>query len=397
MEVLFFSGSIGLGHIVRDLAIAEELRRQVPGIQISWLAAHPADLLLKEAGEKVLPEAADVADDSISAESAAKGYKLNLLKYLSNAYGAWKQNVEVFKKVIDKSQFDLIIGDETYEIGIAIQKKEIVMDTPFVIIYDFLGIDAMTRNPVEHLYTYIWNKTWSGVRIFEDKKNMALFVGEIEDIPDKGFGLFMPHRREYARKYYHFVGYIIPYNPEDYADKLAIRKKLGYNDSPLVVCSIGGTNVGKDLLELCGRSYPLLKKQNPDLQLVLVCGPRLNPDSIQVPDGVITRGYVPALYEHFAASDMAVVQGGGTTTLELTALRQPFIYFPLEEHFEQELNVVRRLSRHKAGIRMNYSDTTPEILTDTIIQNLGREGNFETIPVDGAYQAVQKIKSLIDN
>jgi UDP:flavonoid glycosyltransferase YjiC (YdhE family) len=305
--------------------------------------------------------------------------------------------VEVFKKVIDKNTYDLVIGDETYEIGIAMQKKEIVMDTPFVIIYDFLGIDAMTWNPAERLYTYLWNKTWSGVRIFEDKKNMALFVGEFEDIPDKGFGLFMPHRREYARKYYHFVGYIMPFNPEDYAEKQVIRKKLGYSDSPLVVCSIGGTNVGRDLLDLCGTSYPLLKKEIPDLQMVLVCGPRLSPDSIRVPEGVITKGYVPALYEHFAASDMAVVQGGGTTTLELTTLRHPFIYFPLEEHFEQELNVARRLSRHKAGIRMKYSDTTPESLAESIIQNLGREVNFASIPVDGAYQAVQKIKSLIGN
>lgn len=51
------------------------------------------------------------------------------------------------------------------------------------------------------------------------------------------------------------------------------------------------------------------------------------------------RGYVDRLYEHFAVSDLAVVQAGGTTTLELTALRRPFLYFPVEEHFEQRVHV----------------------------------------------------------
>ena len=76
-----------------------------------------------------------------------------------------------------------------------------------------------------------------------------------------------------------------------------------------------------------------------------------------MPSGVEVRGYVPRLYEHLAASDVAVVQGGGTTTLELTVLRRPFIYFPLERHFEQNVMVAERLARHQAGQRLLYSQT----------------------------------------
>ncbi len=47
-KILFISGSLGLGHIARDLTIAKELRRINPEIEISWLAVHPATLLLKE-------------------------------------------------------------------------------------------------------------------------------------------------------------------------------------------------------------------------------------------------------------------------------------------------------------------------------------------------------------
>jgi UDP-N-acetylglucosamine:LPS N-acetylglucosamine transferase len=110
---------------------------------------------------------------------------------------------------------------------------------------------------------------------------------------------------------------------------------------------------------------------------------------------VEVRGYVPRLYEHFAACDVAVVQGGGTTTLELTALRRPFIYFPLEGHFEQNLVVAKRLRRHGAGERMLYSETTPEMLTETVVGLLGREVSWPPIPTDGARRAAGLINELL--
>jgi hypothetical protein len=77
---------------------------------------------------------------------------------------------------------------------------------------------------------------------------------------------------------------------------------------------------------------------------------------------------------------LAVVQGGGTTTLELTALRRPFTYFPLEGHFEQNLVVAKRLARHGAGERLLYSETMPEMLAETVIGQLGREASWPPIP-----------------
>ena len=57
-KILFISGSLGLGHVTRDLVIAKELRKQHPDIDISWIAADPARMVLEEAGEKLLPESA---------------------------------------------------------------------------------------------------------------------------------------------------------------------------------------------------------------------------------------------------------------------------------------------------------------------------------------------------
>ena len=56
-QVLFVSGSLGLGHVGRDMEIAGALRKLCPDIQISWMAESPASEVLEKAGERLLPEA----------------------------------------------------------------------------------------------------------------------------------------------------------------------------------------------------------------------------------------------------------------------------------------------------------------------------------------------------
>ena len=129
--------------------------------------------------------------------------------------------------------------------------------------------------------------------------------------------------------------------------------------------------------------------------MVLVCGPRLSTDSLKVPPELDLKGYIPNLYQHFAASDLAIVQAGGTTTLELTALRRPFIYFPIEGHCEQQIIVAGRLARHKAGVKMIYSQTTPEALSKKIVSNIGKEVTYPPISTDGAKKAAKLINELL--
>jgi UDP-N-acetylglucosamine:LPS N-acetylglucosamine transferase len=101
------------------------------------------------------------------------------------------------------------------------------------------------------------------------------------------------------------------------------------------------------------------------------------------------------LHEHLAACDVAVVQAGGTTTLELTALRRPFIYFPLENHFEQNVVVAKRLARHRAGVGMRYSATSPERLADKLVELAGSDVTWPPIPSDGANRSAKLISRLL--
>ena len=398
-RVLYISGSIGLGHARRDLAIARELRRLNPQVNIVWLAGEPASQVIAEAGETLLPESATYGDETAVAEDAAGGFSLNLLgRFALRAQRAWRQAVATFEEVSARHPYDLLIGDETYEIAAALDNRPELKKAPFVMIYDFVGLDAMTRNPLEQLITYRGNWDWGGGPRGKPptQEDLSVFIGEPEDVADKPFGFLLPNRREYARRYYQFVGYTFPFDPADYTDKEKVRAALGYDEErPLVVCAVGGTAVGVDLLRLCAASYSHIQERVGDVRMVLVCGPRIDPTAVQAPLGVEVRGYVPRLYEHFAACDVAVVQGGGTTTLELTALRRPFVYFPLEGHFEQNLVVAKRLARHRAGQRMLYSETTPAMLAGAVIRQLGREASWPHIPTYGARRAAGLINELM--
>ncbi len=394
-KVLYISGSIGLGHISKDLSIAQKLRQLNPSVDITWLAAHPANLVLQERAENLHPDSEQFTSYSASAENAAMGAQLSLVHYVLNSIKGWTQNVKVFKRIIANEHFDLVIGNETYEIIIGLVFGLLRIKTPFVMIYDFLGLDLMTGRPVERVGNYILNWIWSrDHRIFSSKDKLCLFVGEPEDISNEKFGFLLPNRQDYAKAHYRFIGYIILFDPEKYTDKMKVRKKLGYGEGALIICSIGGTSIGRGLLELCNRAYPIIKKKIPDLHMVLVTGPCLSPETIKVQPGVEVKGFVPDLYQHYAASDLSIVQGGFSSTLELTALRRPFLFFPIEGHSEQEY-VADRLARYNAGVRMYYSKTTSVSLAEQAVYNLRKEIDYKPISVDGAQRAAQIINQFL--
>jgi UDP-N-acetylglucosamine:LPS N-acetylglucosamine transferase len=393
-RVLFVSGSIGLGHVWRDIAIARAIRKQNPDVEIEWLADPSSGKVLKDIGEKFVPnvEMPRYGNDLI--ESEADGYSLNLTSWYIKDMKGFGQNYEIFKEALAKENFDLVVGDEFYDIVTEIGRDKGYKGPPMVAIWDFLGFDAVSMSPKERLFVRIMNKSWTKPNPrFNIKK--LIMIGELEDVPDKPLGLGLPSRRSYTKSNFECVGYVFPFDPNNFLDKRRARQELGYGEEPLIIASAGGTAIGRPLLDLCCSSYPLMKKKIPNLRMVVVAGPRMNPESIKKADGVEVRGYVPELYKHFAASDFSISMGGGTTTLELTALRIPFAFFPLEKHFEQELLIADRCKRIGAGINMKFSKTTPEMLADVATQNIGKKVTYPPIRTDGAENAGKVINGVL--
>jgi UDP:flavonoid glycosyltransferase YjiC (YdhE family) len=390
-KVLYVSGSLGLGHVTRDLAIATEMRRLCPEIDITWIAGSPASAVLTAAGEKLAPEQPEYRGETDLAEAVARNGRLSLTTYVFKALTAWFHNARLIGRAASRGKYDILVGNETYEIPVTnFFGLRVLPSIPFVMMYDFWGMEVTSGKILEQLGAWMLNLVWSQEwRVTARGRNAAIFFGEIADVPDRSFGLLLPNRRRYVEKHVEFVGYPLPFDVKNVPRKDILRRELGYGDGPLVICTVGGTSIGRDLLELCGRTFPLVAARLPGLHMVLVAGPRINPESLNVPKGIDCRGMVPQLWRHLAACDLAVVQGGGGTTLEAEALRVPFLFFPVEHQSEQEVTIANRLARHGAGVRMRVSSTSPEQMADAIVANLGAKVSYHSIPAEGVSLAAR--------
>ena len=395
-KVLFISGSIGLGHVRRDLAIAKALRYLRRDLKIIWLADEPARSVILKEGESIAPESSMVSYGTARIEEAAREFRTNMTMIGVDIMSDGAANAEACRQIMEREGIDLVVGDETYDLLAAIQKQQgLLKKAKLVFICDFVGFEPMTENPLERLYVYNANGMWYKVMMDPQMVDRCLFVGVPEDIPDKTWGP-LPSLKDLVKRL-DFLGYILSFNPRDFSDQPKVRTALGYGDEPLIVCTVGGTSAGKPLLDLCARAYPIIKRSLSRARMILVCGPRIDPREIEAKEGLKVMGYLPDLYRHLAACDIAITTASGTTSLELLALQKPFIYFPLEQHFEQNVHVCASNNRRGADLRMLFSLTTPELLAETVLRNIGRKIDYGPIPLNGAKKAAAIINDVLSD
>ena len=227
-------------------------------------------------------------------------------------------------------------------------------------------------------------------------RDRAIFIGEPDDIVPGTFGPGLPEIRDWTERHFSFAGYVTGFDPVALGDREQLRAELGYGpDECVCVVSVGGSGVGEDLLRRVIAAFSAAKQLVPALRMVVVAGPRIDPARLPTAPEIDVLPYVHDLYRHLAACDVAVVQGGLATTMELTASRRPFVYVPLERHFEQNLHVANRLDRYRAGRRMRLEETTPDALAMAIAQELSRELEYLPVAADGAAHAAAMIAELL--
>ena len=142
-------------------------------------------------------------------------------------------------------------------------------------------------------------------------------------------------------------------------------------------------------------AFPEAKRRVPGLRMIVVTGPRIDPASLPQQEGLEVRGFIPELYRHLAACDLAVVQGGLTTCMELTATRRPFLYVPLRHHFEQNFHVRHRLNQYGAGRMLDFDTATPEVIADMITNEIGQPVDYKPVESNGATHAAALIAQML--
>ncbi len=397
-RALFVSSPIGLGHSQRDVAIARELRLLHPDLQIDWLAQDPVTRVLQAEGERIHPASAHLANESEHIESESAEHDLHAFYAIRRMDEILAANFMVFHDVVREERYDLWIGDEAWELDYYLHENPREKRAPYVWLSDFVGFLPMDDGDArESFLTADFNaQRIEHIAEHPEVRDRSLFVGNPDDIVPGRFGPGLPMIRDWAECNYDFTGYITGFGAADLSDRSKLRAELGYGDDEQVcIVTVGGSGVGASLLRRVMAAFPQAKERVPELRMIVVAGPRIHPDSLPSHPGLEVVPYVHNLHRHLAACDLAVVQGGLTTSMELTAQKRPFLYFPLRHHFEQNFHVRHRLERYGAGRRMDYDDSPPEQIAAAIAQEIGREVSYRDVELDGAANAAKRIAELL--
>ena len=397
-RVLYVSSPIGLGHARRDLAIADELRTLRPGLEVHWLAQHPVTEFLKRRGELIHPASAFLASESGHIESQSAEHDLHAFKAVRTMDEILVSNFMVFDDLVRDEHFDLWVGDEAWDIDYFLHENPELKRAPYAWMTDFVGwLPMPDGGAAEQALTTDYNAEMiEQVARFPSLRDRAVFVGNPGDVVPDGFGTGLPLIRDWVAQNYQFTGYVSGISPGEFDDRAALRAELGYRDDEKVcVVTVGGSGVGTNLIRRVVAAFPAAKRLVPGLRMIVVAGPRIDPAAIPAHDGLEVHGYVHDLYRHLAACDLAVVQGGLTTTMELTASQRPFIYVPLRHHFEQNFHVRHRLAQYGGGRCVDYEDTVPETLAAAIAEEVARPVSYRPVETDGAQRAAAVLAELI--
>ena len=292
MNVLdFFSSPIGLGHVTRDIAIANNFEN----ISTNFVSGSGAAKILKNLDFKVQ----DVYNPpSFIVEN---GTLKSPARWLWNYYQYYKDCKKISQKILQEDNPYLVISDEDFASLTVAQKMKI----PTVLITDVL----------ETRFT-------KGLASFIEKrmnKSMQEIIKkcDIVILPENG------DDQDNIRR----VGPIVRqtnYSREELRKKNSFEKKT-------IVISIGGTDTGLFLIE---KALDTISKINQDIEVILVSGPAISKKF----ENVRNLGFVDNLHELIFAADLLISLAGKSTIDEANAYGTPGIFIPIKGHFEQEDN-----------------------------------------------------------
>ena len=397
-KALYLSSPIGLGHGRRDIAITRELRKLHPDLHVDWLAQDPVTRLLEARGESIHPLSSRLASESRHIELESGEHDLNAFQAIRRMDEVLTHNFMIFQDAVDEGAYDLVIADEAWDIDHYWHEHPELKRAKLAWFTDFVGYVPMPANGEREAFlTTDYNAEMiEHVERHPGVRDSAIFVGSPEDIAPLSFGKGLPTMRDWIPKHFEFAGYIIGEHPQAFGSRTDLREQLGYRPGERVcIVTVGGSGVGTHLIKRILQAYPLARAKLPELRMVVVAGPRIDPASLDAPAGVEVLAFVPNLDRHLAACDLALVQGGLTTCMELTAAGTPFLYFPLKNHFEQNFHVAHRLDRYGAGRRMEFAASTPDMIAEAMLAAVRTPSRFKPVEADGAARAARMLAELL--
>ena len=354
-RALYVSSPIGLGHAQRDLSIVRELRARRPELEIHWLAQHPLTAVLEAAGETIHPASQGLANESAHIEMRTGEHELHVFQTIREMDEIMAANFMLFDDVVREDAYDLWIGDEAWELDFFLHENPELKTTPYVFLTDFVGWLPTDAREARH-HRRLQRREHRARRRPAGTEGRGRLRRRARGSRPRQLRAG-PARQSATgcRATSTSAATCCRSTPPTTPTQSELKLELGFDpERPLIVGAVGGSAVGVPLLRRIAAGFAELRRDLPEAELLLVCGPRVDPDLIEPIDGMRVVGYVHDLFRTLACCDLAIVQGGLTTTMELVANRRPFIYVPLRGHFEQNGHVAYRLKRYGAPAPTPY-------------------------------------------
>ncbi|MDQ1654735.1 MAG: hypothetical protein QOI35_3935, partial [Cryptosporangiaceae bacterium] len=183
-RALYICSPIGLGHVRRDLAIADELRRLHPDLQIDWLTQQPVVRMLEERGETVHPASKLLVSETGHIESEAGEHDLHVFQAVRRMDEILVANFMVFAELVEEQPYDLWIADEGWDVDAFLHDNPELKRTQFAWLTDFTGwLPMADGGAAEALLTADWNaERVERGRRYPRLRDRSIFVGNPDDV-----------------------------------------------------------------------------------------------------------------------------------------------------------------------------------------------------------------------
>lgn len=174
-----------------------------------------------------------------------------------------------------------------------------------------------------------------------------------------------------------------------------IRRRLGLTkDTQLIVASIGGGNVGGELLLAVIKAFKLLaaeKKIHLQLFCGLYCGHELYKELLShSSENISVDTFSDNFPEWLEISDLSISMGGYNSCMNVLKSGIPALIYPFGQNREQEMRILAL--EKMSGIRLiSREELHHEVLKEKIKSMLNSQRTSTDINLDGARQTLQQL------
>ena len=227
----------------------------------------PADRVVEHWGERLHPATRLLQNESAHFEGWAADHELHAFNALWDMDEIMMANFMTFADVVERESYDLWVGDEGWDLDYYLHENPELKRAPYVFLTDFIGVLPMRDDRTSTEFIRCWEKNAENIdhlRHHPDVRDLSILIGEEADVLDREFGPDLPNMRAWAREHFRFSGYTYHFDPTAFRDRQALRRELGYReDERVILVSVGGTQVGRNLLRKCARAFELVASADP--------------------------------------------------------------------------------------------------------------------------------------